>query len=139
MNRTRATVADIRAAKGHRQLTMVYVTTPDEAAACAEAGIDLLSIEMSYWDAEMRAAAGDWIKITLHNCFNIEATEPHSPFTQSTAAEPVVYGPPQVQIIDANRPKIQLFNSQQVGLHAQLLSYDIPTEANGVDPIRPIV
>lgn len=59
MNRSRATVADLRAAKGTRQLTMVYVTTTDEAAACAEAGIDLLSIEMSYWNAEMRAAAGD--------------------------------------------------------------------------------
>jgi 3-methyl-2-oxobutanoate hydroxymethyltransferase len=59
MNRTRATVADLRAAKGRRQLSMVYVTTTDEAAACAEAGIDVLSIEMSYWDAAMRAAAGD--------------------------------------------------------------------------------
>ena len=59
MNRTRPTVADLREAKGQRQLTMVYVSTPDEAAACAEAGVDVLSIEMSYWDAEMRAAAGD--------------------------------------------------------------------------------
>ena len=59
MNRSRATVADLRAAKGQRQLTMVYVTTADEAAACAEAGIDLLSIETSYWNADMRAAAGD--------------------------------------------------------------------------------
>ncbi len=59
MNRTRATVADLRAARGERQLTMVYVSTTDEAAACADAGIDVLSIEMSYWDAEMREAAGD--------------------------------------------------------------------------------
>jgi len=59
MNRSRATVADLRAAKGRRQLTMVYVTNTDEAAACAAAGIDLLSIEMSYWDADMRVAAGD--------------------------------------------------------------------------------
>lgn len=67
MNRTRATVADIRAAKGQRQLTMVYVTTTDEAAACAEAGIDVLSIEMSYWDAEMRASAGDcFVQVGLH-------------------------------------------------------------------------
>lgn len=59
MNRTRPTVADLRAARGVRQLTMVYVTTTDEAAACAAAGIDVLSIEMSYWDADMRVAAGD--------------------------------------------------------------------------------
>lgn len=59
MNRSRATVADLRALKGQRQLTMVYVTTLDEAAACAEAGIDVLSIELAYWDADMRDAAGD--------------------------------------------------------------------------------
>lgn len=59
VNRTRATVADLRAGKGQRQLTMVYVSTHDEARACAAAGIDVLSIEMSYWDDAMRAAAGD--------------------------------------------------------------------------------
>lgn len=59
MNRTRPTVADLRAAKGTRQLTMVYVTTADEARACAEAGIDVLSIESAYWDVAMREAAAD--------------------------------------------------------------------------------
>jgi 3-methyl-2-oxobutanoate hydroxymethyltransferase len=59
MNRSRPTVADLRAAKGRRQLTMVYVTTTDEAGACAAAGIDVLSIETSYWDDAMRDAAGD--------------------------------------------------------------------------------
>ncbi len=59
MNRTRPTVADIRAAKGKRQLTMVYVTSLDEARACAAAGIDVLSIEQPYWNAGMREAAGD--------------------------------------------------------------------------------
>lgn len=59
MNRSRPTVADLRALKGQRQLTMVYVTTTDEAGACAEAGIDVLSIETSYWNDAMRAAAGD--------------------------------------------------------------------------------
>lgn len=59
MNRTRPTVADIRAAKGRRQLSMVYVTTHDEARACAAAGIDVLSIEQPYWTPEMREAAGD--------------------------------------------------------------------------------
>jgi len=59
MNRSRKTVADIRALKGVRQLTMVYVREPDEARACAEAGIDVLSIEQPFWNAEMRDAAGD--------------------------------------------------------------------------------
>ncbi|MGB1610557.1 MAG: 3-methyl-2-oxobutanoate hydroxymethyltransferase, partial [Ilumatobacteraceae bacterium] len=35
MNRTRRTVADLRALKGVRQLSMVYVENTDEAAACA--------------------------------------------------------------------------------------------------------
>lgn len=59
MNRSRPTVADLRAAKGQRQLSMVYVTTTDEARACAEAGIDVLSIEAAYWNDAMRDAAGD--------------------------------------------------------------------------------
>jgi 3-methyl-2-oxobutanoate hydroxymethyltransferase len=59
VNRSRSTVADLRAQKGQRQLTMVYVTTTDEAAACAEAGIDVLSIETAYWHDAMRDAAGD--------------------------------------------------------------------------------
>ncbi len=59
MNRSRATVADLRALKGTRQLTMIYVENTDEARACAEAGIDVLSIEAHLWDAEMREAAGD--------------------------------------------------------------------------------
>ncbi len=59
MNRTRPTVADIRANKGVRQMTMVYVREIAEARACAEAGIDVLSIEEPFWTPEMRDAAGD--------------------------------------------------------------------------------
>jgi len=40
----RLTVADLRALKGKRQLTMLFVETLDEAAAAAAAGIDILSI-----------------------------------------------------------------------------------------------
>ena len=58
---SRPTVADIRALKGKRTLTMLYVETPEEAAAAAQAGIDMLSIIAPRWTTQMRAAAG--------NCF----------------------------------------------------------------------
>ncbi|WP_138466055.1 3-methyl-2-oxobutanoate hydroxymethyltransferase [Poseidonocella sp. HB161398] len=58
MPQTRPTVADIRALKGVRQLSMLYVETPEEAAAAAAAGIDMLSIIAPFWSDEMRAAAG---------------------------------------------------------------------------------
>lgn len=59
MRNARMTVADLRAAKGQRVLTMLYVETPDEAAAAAAAGVDVLSIIAPLWNAQMRAAAGD--------------------------------------------------------------------------------
>jgi 3-methyl-2-oxobutanoate hydroxymethyltransferase len=55
----RMTVADLRALKGKRQLTMLFVDTPDEAAAAAAAGIDILSIIEPIWTPAMREAAGD--------------------------------------------------------------------------------
>lgn len=56
----RPTVADLRAMKARgRKISMLYVTTLDEAAAAAAAGVQLLSIEARYFDAGMRAAAGD--------------------------------------------------------------------------------
>lgn len=58
MQHSRPTVADIRALKGKRTLTMLYVETPDEAAAAAEAGIDMLSIIDPLWTPEIREAAG---------------------------------------------------------------------------------
>lgn len=61
MQYSRPTVADIRALKGKRTLTMLYVETPEEAAAATEAGIDMLSIIDPLWTPEMREAAG--------NCF----------------------------------------------------------------------
>ena len=55
----RLTVADLRALKGKRQLTMLFVETLDEAAAAAAAGIDILSIVEPLWTPAMREAAGD--------------------------------------------------------------------------------
>lgn len=59
MNRTRRTVADVRALKGVQQLSMIHIENRDEARACAAAGIDVLSIEDPIWDAPMREAAGE--------------------------------------------------------------------------------
>jgi 3-methyl-2-oxobutanoate hydroxymethyltransferase len=57
MDRTRKTVAELLALKGQQQLTMLYVTTLDEAAAAEAAGIEILSIIDPLWTPEMRAAA----------------------------------------------------------------------------------
>ena len=61
MDRARPTVADMRALKGKRQITMLFVDKIEEAAAASAAGIDMLSIVQPVWTPTMRAAAG--------NCF----------------------------------------------------------------------
>jgi 3-methyl-2-oxobutanoate hydroxymethyltransferase len=59
MNSKRMTVADLRAQKGKRQMSMLFVDTIDEARAAAAAGVDILSIIDPVWTPDMRAAAGD--------------------------------------------------------------------------------
>ena len=55
----RPSVADIRAMKARGQkISMLYVTTLQEAAAADAAGIHMLSIEAKFFSPEMRAAAG---------------------------------------------------------------------------------
>jgi 3-methyl-2-oxobutanoate hydroxymethyltransferase len=55
----RPSVADIRAMKARGQkISMLYVTTPDEASAADAAGIHMLSIEAKFFTPEMRDAAG---------------------------------------------------------------------------------
>jgi 3-methyl-2-oxobutanoate hydroxymethyltransferase len=44
MGRKRPTIADLRAIKGKRQLTMLRVTTMEEAEAAERAGVDIVSI-----------------------------------------------------------------------------------------------
>src|SRR6202453_3819040 len=61
MRHNRLTVAGLRALKGKRQLTMLYVDTLEEAAAASAAGIDILPIIAPFWTQAMRDAAG--------NCF----------------------------------------------------------------------
>lgn len=72
MYHQRPTVADIRAMKARGQkISMLYVTTLDEAAAAAAAGIHMLSIEGRFFTPEMRAAAG--------NCF-VQVGLPYGPY-----------------------------------------------------------
>ena len=59
MRSKRMTVADLRAVKGQRMLSMLYVETLEEAAAASAAGVDVLSIIAPIWTPEMREAAGD--------------------------------------------------------------------------------
>lgn len=55
----RPTVHDMRAMKARgEKITMLYVTTLDEAAAADAAGIHMLSIESRFFTPEMREAAG---------------------------------------------------------------------------------
>jgi 3-methyl-2-oxobutanoate hydroxymethyltransferase len=76
---TRPTVTDIRAMKARGQkISMLYVTTLEEAAAAAAAGIHMLSIEGRFFSAEMREAAG--------NCF-VQVGLPYGPFGNLVTAE----------------------------------------------------
>ena len=58
MRSKRMTVADLRAVKGQRMLSMLYVETLEEAAAASAAGVDVLSIIAPIWTPAMREAAG---------------------------------------------------------------------------------
>ncbi len=59
MRHNRPTVADIRAMKTRGQkITMLYVTTLEEAAAADAAGVDMLSIEARFFSPATREAAG---------------------------------------------------------------------------------
>lgn len=60
MYHNRPTVADMRGMKARgEKISMLYVTTLEEAAAAAAAGVHMLSIEGRFMSPEMREAAGD--------------------------------------------------------------------------------
>lgn len=52
----RLTVADLRALKGKRVLTQVLVRSVEEAAAAAQAGIEMVSVDETDWSPAYRAA-----------------------------------------------------------------------------------
>lgn len=76
---TRPTVADMRAMKARGQkISMLYVTTLEEAAAADAAGIHMLSIEERFFSPEMREAAGQ--------CF-VQVGLPYGPFGDLVTSE----------------------------------------------------
>jgi 3-methyl-2-oxobutanoate hydroxymethyltransferase len=72
MARTRPTVADLRALKGKRQLTMLRVLTLDEAEAAERAGVDIVSIPPSLMlDPRYRDAAPGLFSMPGENFYEI--------------------------------------------------------------------
>ena len=57
--RAKYTVADLLASKGRPTLTEVLVRSPDEAAAAAQAEVDLICVEETELTPALRAAAAD--------------------------------------------------------------------------------
>jgi len=79
MRTGRPSVADIRAMKARgKKLSMLYVTTLDEAAAASAAGVDVLSIEARFFSPTMREAAG--------RCF-VQVGLPYGPHGSYVTAE----------------------------------------------------
>lgn len=75
----RPTVHDMRAMKAREQkISMLYVTSLDEAAAANAAGIHMLSIESRFFTPEMREAAG--------TCF-VQVGLPFGPYGGLATAE----------------------------------------------------
>ena len=75
----RPNVAGIRAMKARgEKISMLYVTTLEEAAAADAAGIHMLSIESRFFSPEMRAAAG--------RCF-VQVGLPFGPYGGLATAE----------------------------------------------------
>ncbi|SMC93433.1 3-methyl-2-oxobutanoate hydroxymethyltransferase [Rhizobium sp. RU36D] len=72
MSRKRPTIADLRAMKGKRQLTMLRVMTLEEAEAAEQAGIDIVSIPPDLMlNPEYRDAAPTLFSMPGDNFFEI--------------------------------------------------------------------
>ncbi|PZO79254.1 MAG: 3-methyl-2-oxobutanoate hydroxymethyltransferase [Mesorhizobium amorphae] len=72
MSRTRPTIADLRAIKGKRQLTMLRVVTLDEAEAAERAGVDIVSIPPELlMNPQYRDAAPSLFSMPGENFFEV--------------------------------------------------------------------
>jgi len=76
MTRKRPTIADLRAMKGKRQLTMLRVMNLEEAEAADRAGIDIVSIPPSLMlDPQYRDAAPSLFSMPGDNFFEIGTSD----------------------------------------------------------------
>ena len=76
MTRKRPTIADLRAIKGKRQLTMLRVLNLDEAAAAEKAGIDIVSVPPSLvLDPRYREVAPSLFTMPGENFFEIGTSD----------------------------------------------------------------
>jgi len=76
MSRKRPTIADLRAMKGKRQLTMLRVMTLEEAEAAERAGIDIVSIPPDLMlDPRYRDAAPTLFSMPGDNFYEIGTSE----------------------------------------------------------------
>ncbi len=76
MSRKRPTIADLRAMKGKRQLTMLRVMNLDEAEAAERAGIDIVSIPPSLMmDPNYRDAAPTLFSMPGDNFYEIGTSD----------------------------------------------------------------
>ena len=76
MARARPTVADLRAMKGKRQLTMLRVLTLEEAEAAERAGVDIVSIPPTLLlDPRYRDAAPSLFSMPGENFYEIGTSD----------------------------------------------------------------
>ena len=108
-------------------LAILYVRAEDLDGGKLKPGVPIEPLVL-------RAAAGECIEITLQNNFDKECATPNPPqpkcatFTQALAA-PAPFTPPSST---GALPTINLNTSLQVGLHPQLVAYDV-SQANGIN------
>jgi hypothetical protein len=105
---------------------VMYVRTADLAGGKLKAGVAVEPLIL-------RAAAGEWIKVTLHNGFALNdpglLKNPPAPTDPAfTTAQRLPYGTPFGTF---THPAAVMFTSTKVGLHPQLIGYD-PIKANGL-------
>ena len=98
---------------------VLYVRTADLAAGKLKSGVEIEPLIL-------RAAAGEWIKVTLHNGFAL-----NDPALKTVQTLP--YGSPfgTSNLNVTSLPEIKMWPSTYVGLHPQLVGYD-PLKANGL-------
>ena len=94
---------------------LLFVRTSDLAGGKLKPGVPIEPLIL-------RAAAGEWIKVTVRNGFDLTNT-----VFQNNYSNNLPYGTP----FGAPLPQVPFKTSSNVGLHPQLVAYD-PVNANGL-------